>query len=51
MKQRDEQGRLELKPEAVPLKDFLSDAFEPLIRLAEADWRRLLWSCPNEASA
>jgi signal transduction histidine kinase len=48
---RAEQGRLVLKPEAVPLKDFLSDVVEPLIRLAEADRRRLLWSCPNEASA
>jgi signal transduction histidine kinase len=48
---RAEQGRLELKPEAVPLKDFLSDVVEPLIRLAEAERRRLLWSYSNEASA
>jgi two-component system heavy metal sensor histidine kinase CusS len=48
---RAEQGRLELKPEAVPLKDFLSDVAEPFIRLAEAERRRLLWYCPKEASA
>jgi signal transduction histidine kinase len=48
---RAEQGRLELKPEAVPLKDFLSDVVEPFSRLAEVERRRLLWSCPKEASA
>ena len=48
---RAEQGRLELKPEAVLIKEFLTDVVEPLIRVAEAERRRLLWSCPNEASA
>lgn len=48
---RAEQCRLELKPETVPLKDFLGDVVEPFSRLATAERRRLLWSCPNEAAA
>jgi signal transduction histidine kinase len=47
---RAEQGRLELKSEGVLLKDFLSDVVEPFCRLATAERRRLLWSCPNETS-
>ncbi len=48
---RVEQGRLETTPEAIPLKDFLSDVIEPFSRLAEAERRRLLWSCPADATA
>jgi signal transduction histidine kinase len=48
---RAEQGRLELKPAPVPLKDFIGDVVEPFSRLAAAERRRLLWSCPNEATA
>lgn len=48
---RAEQGRLELNPEALPLKEFLTDVVEPFSRLANADRRRLLWSCPAEAVA
>jgi len=48
---RAEQGRLELKPEALALKAFVSDVVEPFSRLADAERRRLLWSCPNEAIA
>lgn len=48
---RAEQGRLDLNPEALDLKDFLKDVVEPFCRLAEAERRRLLWSCPNQASA
>ncbi len=48
---RAEQGRLELKPEPIALRDFLADLIEPFARLATAERRRLLWSCPNEATA
>jgi signal transduction histidine kinase len=36
-----------LNSEPVPLKEFLSDALEPFSRLAIAEGRRLLWSCPD----
>jgi signal transduction histidine kinase len=42
---RAEQGRLEIRPEEVRLKEFLEDVLEPFSRLAEAEGRRLLWSC------
>jgi signal transduction histidine kinase len=45
---RAEQGRLELNPEPVPLKEFLTDVIEPFSRLAAAENRRLLWSCPTD---
>ncbi len=45
---RAEQGRLETHPEAVPFKVFLEDVLEPFTRLAEAEDRRLLWSCPDD---
>ena len=48
---RAEQGRLELNPEALALKEFLADVVEPFSRLATAEGRRLLWSCPAEAIA
>jgi signal transduction histidine kinase len=48
---RAEQGRLELSVEALPLKEFLTDVLEPFSRLATADQRRLLWSCPMSAIA
>ncbi len=48
---RAEQGRLETRPEPVPLKDFLNDMVEPFCRLAAAERRRLLWSCPATARA
>jgi signal transduction histidine kinase len=48
---RAEQGRLEMNPEALPLKEFLTDVVEPFGRLATAGGRRLLWSCPTEAIA
>jgi signal transduction histidine kinase len=48
---RAEQGRLELNPESLVLKDFLTDIIEPFSRLAAASQRRLLWSCPKEATA
>ncbi len=44
---RAEQGRLETRLEAVPLRIFLEDVLEPFIRLAETGGRRLLWSCPT----
>jgi signal transduction histidine kinase len=44
---RAEQGRLELQPEPVRLKEFLADTLELFSRLADADGRRLLWSCPE----
>jgi signal transduction histidine kinase len=44
---RADQGRLELHPEPVPLKEFLTDALEPFTRLALTEDRRLLWSCPD----
>jgi signal transduction histidine kinase len=47
---RAEQGRLEFNPEGVPLREFLSDMVEPFSRLAMAERRRLLWSCPNDTS-
>ncbi len=43
---RAEQGRLELSPESILFKDFLADLLEPFGRLAVAEQRRLLWSCP-----
>ncbi len=43
---RAEQGRLELHPEALALKEFLADTLEPFSRLAQIEGRRLLWSCP-----
>jgi signal transduction histidine kinase len=48
---RAEQGRLELNPELLALKDFITDLVEPFSRLAAANQRRLLWSCPKEATA
>jgi signal transduction histidine kinase len=45
---RAEQGRLETHPEAVPLKSFLEDVLEPFTRLAQAEGRRMRWSCPAE---
>jgi signal transduction histidine kinase len=48
---RAEQGRLETNPEPLTLKDFLADMVEPFSRLAAANRRRFLWSCPNEATA
>lgn len=48
---RAEQGRLELDPESLPLKHFITDLVEPFSRLAAASQRRLLWSCPQEATA
>jgi signal transduction histidine kinase len=44
---RAEQGRLELQPERLQFKEFLSDTLELFSRLAEADGRQLLWSCPD----
>ena len=44
---RAEQGRLELQPERLQLKEFLTQTLELFSRLAEADGRRLLWSCPE----
>jgi signal transduction histidine kinase len=46
---RAEQGRLETQPEAIALKSFLEDTLEPFSRLAAAERRHLLWSCPKEA--
>ena len=43
---RAEQGRLDLRPEPLRLKEFLTDVLEPFSRLAIAEGRRLLWSCP-----
>jgi signal transduction histidine kinase len=43
---RAEQGRLELRPEPLALRELLMDVLEPFCRLAEAEGRRLLWSCP-----
>ncbi len=43
---RAEQGRLELRPEPLALKELLTDVLEPFSRLAEAEGRRLLWFCP-----
>ena len=48
---RAEQGRLELNPESLALKDFLTDMVEPFSRLAAANQRRLFWSCSIEAIA
>ncbi len=45
---RAEQGRLELRPEPLVLKDFLNDTLELFSRLAQNEGRRLLWSCPPE---
>ena len=45
---RAEQGRLELRPEPLQLKAFLTEVLEPFGRLAAADGRRLRWSCPGE---
>ena len=46
---RAEQGRLELRPELLMVKEFLTDVLEPFSRLAAAEGRRLLWSCPADA--
>ncbi len=43
---RAEQGRLETDPKPVALRALLEDALEPFSRLAEAEGRRLRWSCP-----
>ncbi len=48
---RAEQGRLETHPEPVPLRTFLADVLEPFSRLAAAEGRQLLWTCPSEAVA
>jgi signal transduction histidine kinase len=48
---RAEQGHLELNSESLALKDFLTDMIEPFSRLASANQRRLLWSCPKESIA
>lgn len=48
---RAEQGRLEINPQPLALKDFLIDMVEPFSRLAAANQRRFLWSCPKEATA
>ncbi len=48
---RAEQGRLEIKPEAIPLKEFLAELIEPFVRLADDEHRRLLWSCPKDVTA
>jgi signal transduction histidine kinase len=45
---RAEQGRLELHPQNLVLKDFLNDTLELFSRLAASEGRRLLWSCPAE---
>jgi signal transduction histidine kinase len=45
---RAEQGRLELHPEPLVLKEFLNDTLELFSRLAQIEGRRLLWSCPAE---
>jgi signal transduction histidine kinase len=47
---RAEQGRLELRPEPLALKELLTDVLEPFSRLAEAEGRRLLWACLPGAS-
>ncbi len=47
---RAERGRLDLKSEALALKDFLSELVEPFSRLALVQRRRLLWSCPGDAT-
>ncbi len=44
---RAEQGRLDLTPETIVLKHFLADTLESFSRLAEAENRKLLWSCPD----
>ena len=43
------QGRLELHVAPLPLKEFLADTVELFSRLAQAENRRLLWSCPADA--
>ena len=48
---RAEQGRLDLRPEPLRLKEFLTDVLEPFSRLAIAEGRRLLWSCPADIVA
>lgn len=42
---RAEQGRLEIRPTAFPLRPFLADMLEPFSRLAAAEHRRLFWAC------
>ncbi len=44
---RAEQGRLEIHPETAALRELLEDTVEPFSRLAAAENRRLLWSCPE----
>jgi signal transduction histidine kinase len=48
---RAEQGRLEVEPQVIALKQFLTDTIEPFSRLAADQRRRLLWSCPDGAVA
>ena len=43
---RAEQGRLDLRPEPLSFKEFVTDVLEPFSRLAVEEGRRLLWSCP-----
>ncbi len=43
---RAEQGQLDIRLADFSLNLFLADVVEPFIRLAEAEGRRLLWSCP-----
>ena len=43
-----QQGRLELSPECISLKPYLADLLEPFTRLAMADGRKFLWSCPDD---
>jgi signal transduction histidine kinase len=48
---RAEQGRLEMHPETLILDGCLADILEPFSRLAEAEGRRLRWSCSDGAVA
>lgn len=48
---RAEQGRLEMHPETLVFDDCLEDVLEPFARLAEAEGRRLRWSCTAGATA
>ncbi len=48
---RAEQGRLEVHPESVMLKEFLADTVEPFALLAAESGRKLLWSCPEKLEA
>jgi signal transduction histidine kinase len=44
---RAEQGRLELQPELISMREFLEDALEPFSRLAAIEGRRLRWASPD----